>query len=205
MRAIVWGLGALGALALLAGCGNPAATPEREETAAAPSEGRSGDVPSSTRRDGEAGGDRGDERSNRRERADSAERLGGGGDAPALAETHRDGSPMRASNRRRTAAEAAQRQFERNGAAFGAATRAAYIDRAHAFVSDPPERTQTAERRNGDRLMYDPRGNVFAVATREGAPRTMFKPEDGAAYWRAQQESVANGARRQAERRSADE
>ena len=40
--------------------------------------------------------------------------------------------------------------------------------------------------------MYD-RGsaNVFAVVSRDGAPRTMFKPRDGAAYWQEQKDRVA--------------
>ena len=52
-------------------------------------------------------------------------------------------------------------------------------------------------RPNGDTLLYDPKGNVFAVATKAGAPRTMFKPDDGPAYWEEQKASMA---RRQASR-----
>jgi hypothetical protein len=42
--------------------------------------------------------------------------------------------------------------------------------------------------------MYDPKGNVFAVASKAGAPRTMFKPDDGMAYW---EEQKARESRRQ--------
>ena len=38
---------------------------------------------------------------------------------------------------------------------------------------------------------YDAKANVFAVVTKDGAPRTMFKPRDGAAYWDQQKERVA--------------
>ena len=39
---------------------------------------------------------------------------------------------------------------------------------------------------NGDDLLYDVKTNTFAVVTKAGAPRTMFKPRDGATYWRQQ-------------------
>ena len=44
-----------------------------------------------------------------------------------------------------------------------------------------------AGRANGDNLIYDPQSGLFAVARSDGAPRTLFKPEDGEAYWNAQQ------------------
>ncbi|MDB5455720.1 MAG: hypothetical protein JWP92_1305, partial [Caulobacter sp.] len=103
---------------------------------------------------------------------------------------------MWAANQRRTAEENAQRGFERNGQAFGAATVDDYVRAAHAFVANPPKGAATLERGNGDRLIYDPKGNVFAVVTKAGAPRALFKPDDGAAYW-AQQKA------REAQRTSA--
>ena len=110
---------------------------------------------------------------------------------------HEDGSPMWAANRRLTAAEAAERQFERNGKDFGATTVAQYVDRTHDFVGSPPKGTLRHTRSNGDKLFYDPNGNVFAVATKDGAPRTMFKPEDGMDYWEKQKQG--RDRRRQAE------
>jgi pyocin large subunit-like protein len=93
------------------------------------------------------------------------------------------GKPYWAANRTRTAEENAQRSFERNGETFGAKTADDYVAKVHAFVSDPPKGSQTLKRSNGDLLIYDPKDNVFAVVSREGAPRTMFKPDEGAAYW----------------------
>ena len=110
---------------------------------------------------------------------------------------HDDGSPMWAANRRLTAQEAAERQFERNGKDFGATTVAQYVDRTHDFVGSPPKGTLRHTRSNGDKLFYDPKGNVFAVATKDGAPRTMFKPTDGMAYWEKQKQG--RDRRRQAE------
>ena len=51
-----------------------------------------------------------------------------------------------------------------------------------------PPGAESVNRKYGDRLIYDAKSNVFAVMTKDGAPRTMFKPRDGAAYW-AQQKS----------------
>lgn len=98
------------------------------------------------------------------------------------------GKPFWAANRTRSAEENAQRSFERNGATFEAKSADDYVAKVHAFVSDPPKGAETLKRANGDLLIYDPKGNVFAVVSREGAPRTMFKPDEGADYW-AQQKS----------------
>ena len=104
------------------------------------------------------------------------------------------GKPIWAANRTRTAEENAQRSFERNGAAFGADSLDAYIQATRDFVDSPPRGAQTLKRSNGDTLIYDPKGNVFAVVARNGAPRAMFKPDDGPAYW---DEQKAREARRQ--------
>ncbi|OYX05850.1 MAG: hypothetical protein B7Z12_02410 [Caulobacter vibrioides] len=103
------------------------------------------------------------------------------------------GKPYWAANRTRSADENAQRSFERNGTAFSAKSVDDYVSKAHAFVSDPPKGSETLKRANGDLLIYDPKDNVFAVVSREGAPRTMFKPDEGGAYW---DEQKAREARR---------
>jgi pyocin large subunit-like protein len=99
-----------------------------------------------------------------------------------------DGKPMWAASKRFSAEEGAQRQFERDGAAFDAKTLDQFVKKAHAFVGHPPKGTLTLTRKNGDILYYDPKGNVFAVASKDGAPRTMFKPDDGMAYWQKQKD-----------------
>jgi hypothetical protein len=52
---------------------------------------------------------------------------------------------------------------------------------------------QSLTRANGDRLLYDPKANLFAAADKDGVPRTLFKPRDGGAYGEQQKESVAKG------------
>jgi pyocin large subunit-like protein len=103
---------------------------------------------------------------------------------------------MWAANKELTAAEAAQKQFRRNGETFGADTVEEYVDQAHAFLAKPPSGVERATRsRNGDQLLYDPKSNTFLVATRDGAPRTMFKPDDGAEYWANQKRQASGRAR----------
>ena len=116
-------------------------------------------------------------------------------DADQPVPTHDDGSPLWASNRSNTAQENAERQFRRNGEEFGARSVDDYVDKAHAFIANPPKGTLRLSRSNGDKLLYDPKGNVFAVATRDGAPRTMFKPREGMSYWRDQEQQIASRRR----------
>jgi pyocin large subunit-like protein len=97
-----------------------------------------------------------------------------------------DGKPIWAANKKHTAQENADYQFGKNGKDFGALTEADYLTKTHAFVDRPPAGVQTLKRSNGDSLIYDAKSNTFAVVTKDGAPRTMFKPRDGAAYWRQQ-------------------
>ena len=114
--------------------------------------------------------------------------------APAFA----DGKPAWASSRRYSPTDSEQRQFQRNGGAFSAKSADDYIAKVHAFVDSPPAGVQKAIRANGDTLYYDAKSNVFAVVDKQGAPRTMFKPREGMAYWTEQKQSLADsGARRQ--------
>lgn len=105
------------------------------------------------------------------------------------------------SNRRNTAQENIQRLYERNGAAFGARSADDYVGQAHAFIAAPPAGTETVRRANGDTLYYHPSSNIFLVATSAGVPRTMFKPDDGAAYWEQQKAREATPAAGQAQAR----
>jgi pyocin large subunit-like protein len=139
----------------------------------------------------------------------SASSTGGSSDDGATRVDHRndpvrevDGKPMWSASRRYSAEENAQRAFARNGAAFGARNLDAFVGKAHDFVQHPPKGTLTLVRNNGDTLLYDPKANVFAVRSKAGAPRTMFKPDEGMAYW---EEQKAREARRQANRRSRDD
>ena len=98
---------------------------------------------------------------------------------------------MWAPNAKHTAQENADYQFGKNGSDFGSKTEADYVTKVHAFVDTPPNGVQKVERSNGDALLYDAKTNTFAVVTKAGAPRTMFKPRSGGAYWKEQQDREA--------------
>jgi pyocin large subunit-like protein len=98
---------------------------------------------------------------------------------------------MWAANRKHTAGENAQYQFTKNGQDFGAQSESDYVSKVHAFVDSPPGDAQTIDRANGDRLIYAAKTNTFAVVSRDGAPRTMFKPRDGTSYWTLQKQREA--------------
>ena len=61
-----------------------------------------------------------------------------------------------------------------------------YVQAAQSFVNSPPEGTLIKTRPNGDTLYYDPATNTFASKTKDGAPKTMFKPSAGMDYWNKQ-------------------
>lgn len=107
-----------------------------------------------------------------------------------------DGRPIWTSNARHTAQENAEYHFDRDGSAFDAKSPEDFSRKAYAFIEHPPKGAQTLARPNGDQLIYDPASNTFAVATRDGQPRTMFKPDDGPAYWAKQKNRVAKQAQR---------
>ncbi|HXV00938.1 MAG TPA: hypothetical protein VG166_10610 [Caulobacteraceae bacterium] len=106
-----------------------------------------------------------------------------------------NGKPMWAANRKHSAAENAQYQFTKNGQDFGAHSESDYVTKVHAFVDSPPTGAETIARGNGDKLIYAPASNTFAVVSRDGAPRTMFKPRAGASYWSEQKQREADRAK----------
>ena len=121
------------------------------------------------------------------------------------------GKPMWAANKKHSAQDNADYHFKRDGEALGAASEDDFLTKVHAFVDAPPKGTEILTRSNGDRLMYDPKANLFAVVDKDGAPRTLFKPKDGAAYWDQQKDSLARGddgartTRKSARRSSGDD
>lgn len=61
-----------------------------------------------------------------------------------------------------------------------------YVQATRDFINNPPDGTLTKTRPNGDTLYYDPATNTFASKTKDGAPKTMFKPAAGMDYWNKQ-------------------
>jgi pyocin large subunit-like protein len=179
-----WLLCAAAAVAMLTGCERSSAVADRDHPDVASS--RSGE---------DRGGVEQASRDAAYDRPDAVQ------DRRAAPVPEIDGKPMWSASRRYSAQESAQRAFEKNGQDFGARDLDDYVRQAHAFVDSPPKGVQTLARANGDTLFYDPKANVFAVANRDGAPRTLFKPREGAAYWTEQKSREAS---RRAERRTSD-
>lgn len=101
-------------------------------------------------------------------------------------------------NRRETVDEKVQRLYERNGADFGARSPEDFLAKVSAFTTQPPADVERATRPNGDVLLYQASTNTFAVVKRDGTPRTMFKPDDGAAYWAEQKAAAPTFGQRRA-------
>lgn len=106
------------------------------------------------------------------------------------------GEPMWSENRSHSAKENAEYHFERAGGDLGSKTLDDFLTKVHRFGDHPPAGALKLVRANGDRLLYDPKTNLFAVFTRQGAPRTVFKPSNGMDYWteqKAREQADAGG------------
>ena len=135
-----------------------------------------------------------------RDRTTEAEAVltAGRGSPTAVSGAEAAPAPVLTANRRETVDAKVTRLFERNGADFGAATAGEYLDKVQAFTRRPPAGTDRVERPNGDVLLYQASTNTFAVVSRDGVAKTMFKPRDGAAYWAEQKAAAPDFGRRRA-------
>ncbi|RDX39103.1 hypothetical protein DZA51_00240 [Vibrio campbellii] len=52
-----------------------------------------------------------------------------------------------------------------------------YVEATKSFMNSPPKGTLTRTRPNGDAIRYHEKSNTFGVMTKDGTPRTMFKPD----------------------------
>jgi pyocin large subunit-like protein len=111
------------------------------------------------------------------------------------------GRPMWSDSRRYTAEQNAQYQFEHHATELGARNLDEFLARAHRFANSPPDGALSLTRANGDRLLFDPKTQLFGVVRSDGAPRTVFKPETGQAYW---DDQVAQEGQRAQVRAAAD-
>ncbi len=103
------------------------------------------------------------------------------------------GEPLWSDNRQHTAQENADYHCKKSGPDIGATGLDDCLTKVHAFIDHPPAGVETLTRANGDKLLYDPQANLFAVARKDGAPRTFFKPTNGQAYWAQQKTREAEG------------
>ncbi|TBR43811.1 hypothetical protein CBF23_003535 [Marinomonas agarivorans] len=61
-----------------------------------------------------------------------------------------------------------------------------YVEATKKFLHTPPKGTLTKINSRGDTLRYNPSTNTFGVLSKDGSPRTMFRPKDGIDYWNKQ-------------------
>ena len=142
-----------------------------------------------------------------RDRADGASEavlISDSGASGATGAAPEKAAPALTANRRETVDAKTARLFERNGADFGSATAADYLDKVQRFTRRPPAGTERVERPNGDVLLYQASTNTFAVVSRDGVAKTMFKPRDGAAYWAEQKAAAPDFGRRRSQSGSQD-
>lgn len=76
-----------------------------------------------------------------------------------------------------TAEQNASAHFKKHGKDFGFQTEADYIQAVHNFIKNPPAGTIIIIQSDGDIVFYDSQKNWFAVTTKRGTPRTLFKPD----------------------------
>jgi pyocin large subunit-like protein len=113
------------------------------------------------------------------------------GNRAEITETKYGDWPLWSKTRKLSPAENSRNAFAKHGQEVGAKSYEDYMAMVHAFVHAPPKGIETLTRRNGDVLMFDAKSDVFAVITKAGAPRTLFRPFDGQAYWQKQQQIEA--------------
>jgi pyocin large subunit-like protein len=172
---------ALGFMALAACDGAPSANPARTHAAGESADRRLADAQP------DGGDSRGPARYSNAAYA-SAAAARSDGDTPLF-----HGKPLWAANKRHTAQENADYQYKKDGEALGASSEEDFLTKVHAFVDHPPKGTEVLTRANGDKLMYDKASNLFAVVDKDGAPRTLFKPNEGPAYWDKQKDDLKSG------------
>ncbi len=103
-----------------------------------------------------------------------------------IGETRYGDWPLWSKNRKYSPDDNAHYQFGKHGVEFGAKSYPQYLAMVHGFIHHPPAGTESLKRKNGDTLFYNVKDNIFAVMTKTGAPRTMFRPDSGRTYWEQQ-------------------
>ncbi len=96
-------------------------------------------------------------------------------------------TPIWSSTKNRTSAENAFKHWQKHRSEFPELQNAKqYVEGAWKFLNDPPKGTLSKTNNRGDILRYDPSTNTFGVLSKNGVPRTMFRPRDGINYWNRQ-------------------
>ncbi|MBU2286005.1 MAG: hypothetical protein KKC85_06175 [Gammaproteobacteria bacterium] len=98
----------------------------------------------------------------------------------------RGSAALWSANKRMSALENALGHWNKHRAEFPELANAKqYVEAARELATNPPA-TALTKARGADKLIYDPATNTFLSSGASGAPRTMFRPADGANYWSRQ-------------------
>jgi pyocin large subunit-like protein len=61
-----------------------------------------------------------------------------------------------------------------------------YVEQTWDFLRSPPNGTLFKTRPSGELLRFHEETNIFGSYTKDGIPKTMFRPKDGIKYWETQ-------------------
>ena len=112
--------------------------------------------------------------------------LGGAGSLYKAAKVLKSGS-IWSSTKNKSAVENAFGHWKKHKSEFPELQNSKqYVEKATDFLTNPPKGALTKTNSRGDTLRYDPNSNTFGVLSKDGVPRTMFRPKDGMGYWNKQ-------------------
>jgi filamentous hemagglutinin len=107
--------------------------------------------------------------------------------AARVAEKVAEKTPIWSSTKNKTAVENAFGHWKKHKSEFPELNNAKeYVERSKEFLNNPPPSALTKINAKGDTLRYDPKTNTFGVLSKDGYPRTMFRPTDKLDYWNRQ-------------------
>lgn len=88
------------------------------------------------------------------------------------------------STKKRTSVQNAYKHWKDHGHEFSELLNSKqYVEHAHNFFAISKGQQLTKVRPNGDILIYNVQSNTFGAFTKDGVPKTVFKPMDGIIYW----------------------
>jgi len=91
------------------------------------------------------------------------------------------------STKQKSAVENAFGHWKKHGSEFpGISNAKQYVEETKRFMTNSPSGTLSKTRSNGDILKYHEESNTFGVMTKDGVPKTMFRPDDGIQYFEKQ-------------------
>ncbi|WP_157756646.1 hypothetical protein [Plantactinospora sp. KBS50] len=86
--------------------------------------------------------------------------------------------PIWTATKNKSAVENAYGHYKKHGAEFPDVQNSLqYVNKAKDWFNNPTGTTLTRTRGNGDVVRFDPQTDYFGVMTKDGTPRTFFRPD----------------------------